>query len=536
MRIHIYCLLIGILTLIYVFPASAQKSNWWKAIRFKEVPMSDDIVKKEKITDVVPCFTITSDNVIWTGRGTWLSGWNDPKGIWTHYNINDTVVAVCADAKDKIWIGTSGHKLICFDLEAKKILSTMPLKDIKNDVSRIREIFVDAVGDKWIGTDEGLIKVSEREKSIEKIWELKDYKIHSIARHEGTLYVATDNGLFALQNKEWKPQRGFDRRNIGHFGSNPADEKLMVLFGDKVDIIMKKDAAIGKDSSGRYKFTDALCDFNGRVWGTNLGGVYGWVENGGWHYFNDINSELKVNKALVIKEDNLGMLWIGADEGLWRLLEPSISVTPTTPAIVNSTDTPGNPSPAINDTNSIVNAMSDNYLVLLLDISASMQTSITRMGIAFNNILKYLRPNDKISIVTFASKSEIVAEDWKITPGNKARIGEIFDGFEYKGSTNIRAGLAKAHQVAKAYKIPNGNNRIIVVSDANFEVEKQFSILSEIANSGISVSVFCAQKKTVPQTQALEKFAKMGRGNYYNFAVGSGKMLENAFWNEITGK
>jgi secreted protein with Ig-like and vWFA domain len=157
------------------------------------------------------------------------------------------------------------------------------------------------------------------------------------------------------------------------------------------------------------------------------------------------------------------------------------------------------------------------------------------MSVAFHNILKYLRADDKITIVTYASKVDVEAVNWSVDKQSKAKIQELFNGFAYRGGTNIKAALSKAGQLSRKYKISGGNNRIIIVSDANFDVRGRMSDVSSIASNGIKVSVFCSQKKTPDQHKDLTELAKRGRGTYFNFAVGNSKSIEEAFWQELLG-
>ena len=521
----LFLVCLGLPLLLHAQP----KVPWWKAIRFTRIPMEDTLSTR------VPCIAVSADNVIWTGREGYLCGWDDTKRQWDYHKIGDTIQAIAIEEKTgAFWIATTKKELVEYQVNTKR-KKNYPLTAIKNAHANIHALYVENSENIWIGTDEGLVLMSKYsgEWKSDIVRDLANMKVKDIVKQNGILKVATNEGLFQRMGTAWTPVLRYDNKNVWAADVNAGDELFVAYNVGKKDLIYRENALVGQDSSKRYRFNDVLADDNGRFWGATLGGVYAWEDVFGyWHYFNDLNSELNVSVAYVTVQDMKGGIWVGAKEGLYKILDPKkkeepLVITNNNPII--STETPG----MLADTLTFLEKTNDVHLVLVLDISGSMQTSITRMSIAFKNILKYLPPKDRISIVTYANKAEVIAENWSVDKTTKVRISELFDGFVYKGGTNIKAALNKALAVSRANKIPGGNNRIVLVSDANFDIPGRFPTASQIASYGISFSIFCSQKKTKGQEEDLMKLAKYGKGHYFNFAVGNTKSIEQAFWSEL---
>lgn len=522
-----------LLYFFYTFTSFAfsqpKQAPWWKAIRFTRIPMEDTITVR------VPCITVDANNVIWTGRGRWLCGWDDNKKSWEYHNLKDSISALAIDNKERFWIGTESQTVLLFDKITRKKMQ-VPLKDFKPN-THINKICFTNDNSIWVCTSDGLCKVRESygELKAELIHDLKGLNVKDFEAHKGSLKVATQLGLYQSTGSGWSPILSYDKKNIWAMDNNGADELFLSYNVGRADYVYRNNLKLGADSAKRYHFNDILADDYGRMWGAVKGGVYGWSEAfGGWHYFNNINSELNVTESWVIIQDKKGDIWVGAEEGLYKILSP-IPKTEIAPAITENPNTPPNTKLNTYNENAVLPAgTAPIHLVLVLDISGSMESSITRMGIAFNNILRNLRAEDKVSIVAYASRAETKIESIAIDAAAKKEIRDIFSSFKYKGGTNIKAALAKAAVLAKAHKVPSGNNRVIIVSDANFDVKARYPAVSEMAANGIKITIFCSQKKTKDQHNALAEFAKRGRGTYFNFAIENSVTIEQAFWQELT--
>ena len=87
---------------------------------------------------------------------------------------------------------------------------------------------------------------------------------------------------------------------------------------------------------------------------------------------------------------------------------------------------------------------------------------------ALHLLVEQLRPQDTVSIAVFSGSAARLLDP---TSGrDKDKIEEAIDGLEAGGSTNGEDGLQLAYKMAKESFIPNGNNRIIVTTDGDFNV------------------------------------------------------------------
>ena len=109
-------------------------------------------------------------------------------------------------------------------------------------------------------------------------------------------------------------------------------------------------------------------------------------------------------------------------------------------------------------------------LVFLIDTSGSMEGKdrLDLVKRAFLLLLDELKPEDTVSIVTYASQDRVVLEG---TPASeKTRIMEaISDLFAY-GSTNGSAGINRAYEIAEKYYKQGGVNRILLATDGDLNV------------------------------------------------------------------
>lgn len=160
-----------------------------------------------------------------------------------------------------------------------------------------------------------------------------------------------------------------------------------------------------------------------------------------------------------------------------------------------------------------------NY-VFLIDVSGSMGGE-DRIGLAKHGICKLvdgLGTNDVVSLVTYASGVKTVLDGKECTADNKTAIKNAVNGLVAKGATNGGDGLERAYGLAQNRFIAGGNNRVILISDGDFNVGmtsqsalKEF--IQEKAESGIYLSVLGVGMGNTRDT-ILETLATCGNGNY----------------------
>ena len=109
-------------------------------------------------------------------------------------------------------------------------------------------------------------------------------------------------------------------------------------------------------------------------------------------------------------------------------------------------------------------------LVFLLDVSGSMQSpdKLPLVKQAFRELVQELRAEDRVAIVVYAGAAGLVLPS--TSGADKATILEAIERLEAGGSTAGGAGLKLAYDVARENYLPEGNNRLILATDGDFNV------------------------------------------------------------------
>ncbi len=160
----------------------------------------------------------------------------------------------------------------------------------------------------------------------------------------------------------------------------------------------------------------------------------------------------------------------------------------------------------------------DSNIVFLLDISGSMNSSnkLPLLKDAMELLVENLTENDRVSIVTYASGTHVVLEG---VPGDQtSKINRAFEKLKAGGSTNGEGGIELAYEIAQENFIKDGNNRVILATDGDFNVGKCTGddlkeLISEKKESGVFLSVLGFGMGNYSDTTA-ETLADAGNGNY----------------------
>lgn len=166
-----------------------------------------------------------------------------------------------------------------------------------------------------------------------------------------------------------------------------------------------------------------------------------------------------------------------------------------------------------------IEAENGNY-VFLVDVSGSMSGD-DRIGLAkygFNTLVDNLGGGDVVSIVKYASGMEVVADGIECTTEGKQSVKNAMSGLQAYGSTNGAGGLELAYQTAQKHFITGGNNRVIIISDGDFNVGKSSTdemkeFIQEKAKDGTYLSVIGVGMGNT-RDDMLETLATCGNGNY----------------------
>jgi Ca-activated chloride channel homolog len=157
-------------------------------------------------------------------------------------------------------------------------------------------------------------------------------------------------------------------------------------------------------------------------------------------------------------------------------------------------------------------------LVFLLDVSGSMQdpNKLPLVKAAFHLLVNQLRSIDKVAIVVYAGSAGLVLP---ATPGNeKSKILDAIDNLEAGGSTAGGQGIILAYKIAKENFLKEGNNRVILATDGDFNIgassdAEMERLIEEKRKDGIFLSVLGFGMGNYKDSK-MEKLADKGNGNY----------------------
>ncbi len=157
-------------------------------------------------------------------------------------------------------------------------------------------------------------------------------------------------------------------------------------------------------------------------------------------------------------------------------------------------------------------------LVFLLDVSGSMnsQNKLPLLKSAFKLLTAQLREEDKVAIVVYAGAAGVVLPSTK--GSDKKAIFEAIDNLSAGGSTAGGEGIELAYKIAKENFIENGNNRVILATDGDFNVgassdRAMGDLIEEKRDTGIFLTALGFGMGNY-QDSKLETLAQKGNGNH----------------------
>jgi secreted protein with Ig-like and vWFA domain len=157
-------------------------------------------------------------------------------------------------------------------------------------------------------------------------------------------------------------------------------------------------------------------------------------------------------------------------------------------------------------------------LVFLLDVSGSMQAAnkLPLVKQAMTMLAEELNERDRIAIVTYAGDAGVKLPS---TPGSdQTRIMQSIDALQAGGSTNGAAGISLAYEEALRHFNGEGENRVILCTDGDFNVgvssdEQLVQLIQEQAKTKVFLSIFGFGMGNLKDAK-LEKLADKGNGHY----------------------
>ncbi len=174
-------------------------------------------------------------------------------------------------------------------------------------------------------------------------------------------------------------------------------------------------------------------------------------------------------------------------------------------------------------------------LVFLIDVSGSMMEpeKLPLVQRSLKLLVDQLREQDRVSLVVYAGNAGLVMPS---TSGSeKIKIKDAIDRLEAGGSTAGGAGIQLAYKVAEQNFIRNGNNRVILCTDGDFNVGPSSDpeldrIIEKEKKTGVFLTVLGYGMGNYKDSK-MEKLADKGNGNhaYIDNENEAKKVLVNEF-------
>jgi Ca-activated chloride channel homolog len=157
-------------------------------------------------------------------------------------------------------------------------------------------------------------------------------------------------------------------------------------------------------------------------------------------------------------------------------------------------------------------------LVFLIDVSGSMQSpdKLPLVKQAFRALVNELRSQDRVAIVVYAGNAGLVLPS--TSGADKATILEAIERLEAGGSTAGGAGIKLAYDVARDNYLPEGNNRLILATDGDFNVgvssdAEMIRLVETRREEGTFLTVLGFGTGNLKDTK-MEQMADKGNGHY----------------------
>ncbi|WP_460982361.1 vWA domain-containing protein [Spirosoma fluminis] len=399
------------------------------------------------------------------------------------------------------------------------------------DVRRIYESYPGAdPGSSWSVAGKALLKTLDENKEI--LFGIKAY-----LKNEATQLPAVDKvqvDARALIANEYQNLKGLQRygRNNGLCPYTPYEDlaENSLRFADMAQKV--KPAFVGATQQ-RHPYEEFYYFYNNQL-------VY---------QYNNFSELAKVGLLKAITQPDLFIFRQSTPSTAIKAERPEQPLTETTtPAVVNGTSETPTPlpdrKPAIPPTNGksvqhdtvyvertrtdtvyvdranlrdvspTLNGFATNNMVLLLDVSASMDSpfKLPLLKRSIKSLLKLLRPEDQISVVVYSGKAKVALRP---TSGSNAdEIAQVIDQLQSTGDTDGNEGIRLAYKVANKNYIRAGNNRIVLATDGEFPVSNEvLELIGENAQQDISLTVFTFGRNA-QTAQSLKKLTQLGKGTF----------------------
>ena len=174
-----------------------------------------------------------------------------------------------------------------------------------------------------------------------------------------------------------------------------------------------------------------------------------------------------------------------------------------------------------------------SHYVFLIDNSGSMSDVFPMVKEAMTTLAKQLRPGDKVSMVTYGGGVKTLLEGCSDMKKVCGAIGKL----DTEGYTPGGEGIQTAYALAEKFFIPGGNNRIVLITDGDFNVgasseAELVDMVKARRDTGIYLSIAGCGMGNYKDNK-IKMLANQGNGNA--FYLDSVREAKRVFVHGMTG-
>ncbi|HYO21233.1 MAG TPA: von Willebrand factor type A domain-containing protein [Flavisolibacter sp.] len=158
------------------------------------------------------------------------------------------------------------------------------------------------------------------------------------------------------------------------------------------------------------------------------------------------------------------------------------------------------------------------HLVFLIDVSGSMDmpNRLPLLKSGFKGLVNNLRPVDSVSIVVYGGSIGIALPT--TSGGEKEKIFKVIDSLQPGGSTPGESGIKLAYSLARNHFIKDGNNRVVLATDGDFNVglrkeEELEELINQQRNAGVYLTCLGIGMGNYKDSK-IQTLAQRGNGNF----------------------
>lgn len=157
-------------------------------------------------------------------------------------------------------------------------------------------------------------------------------------------------------------------------------------------------------------------------------------------------------------------------------------------------------------------------LVFLIDVSGSMDmpNRLPLLKSAFRLLVNNLRDKDSVTIVAYGGVTGVMLNC--TSGGEKEKILKVIDELEAGGNTPGESGIRMAYREARNHFIREGNNRVILATDGDFNVgmkteEELDELITKQRDMGVYLTCLGVGMGNYKDSK-IQLLAERGNGNF----------------------